>query len=143
MKKKKKVPGKEASEEEEKGAAPGGKEAASAAADDEGKKSTLAKPVTIVKEATPEPQGRKNSLEPPAPGSRRGSASSLFTPPPGSRRGSITLIADEVRYVVKFSIFILLYLTNKLELIPVRMHIKSTQFNIVSHIFNISIRFLN
>lgn len=53
--------------------------------------------MTIVKEATPEPQRRKNSLEPPAPGSRRGSASSLFTPPPGSRRGSITLVADEVR----------------------------------------------
>lgn len=105
VKKKKKVPGKTGSpEDEDEALAPGEKEIPSVTADDDGKKGGLRKPVTIVKEATPEPALRKNSLEPPSGGSRRGSGSNLlsFTPPGGSRRGSITLIADEVRCSLVF-----------------------------------------
>lgn len=105
VKKKKKVPGKAGEEEE----APTKEKPAKdipeiTAADDKGRKLSKGTPVTIVKEATPEPGTRKDSLEPSGTGSRRGSASNLlsFTPPGGSRRGSITFIADEVFYLLVY-----------------------------------------
>ncbi|GBN75720.1 Twitchin [Araneus ventricosus] len=94
VKKKKKVPGKAAEEEEgtpekDKPSVP------EIQADEEPAKKGGRAPVTVVKEPTPEPSARKNSLEPPGTGSRRGSASNLMPLAPPSRRGSITLVADE------------------------------------------------
>ncbi|GBN65977.1 Twitchin, partial [Araneus ventricosus] len=94
VKKKKKVPGKAAEEEEgtpekDKPSVP------EIQADEEPAKKGGRAPVTVVKEPTPEPSARKNSLEPPGTGSRRGSASNLMPLAPPARRGSITLVADE------------------------------------------------
>ncbi|GFU27592.1 twitchin [Trichonephila clavipes] len=100
VKKKKKVPGKAAAPDEEgspEKEKPGVPEITTDG--DQSKKGGKA-PVTVVKEPTPEPSARKNSLEPPGTGSRRGSGSNLLPIQPPSRRGSITLIADEVSLVV-------------------------------------------
>lgn len=102
VKKKKKVPGKAAEPEDQEDEGSPEKDRPDVpeittddASSRKGSRATA--PVTIVKEATPEPPPRKNSLEPPQPGSRRGSGNLLSFTPSSSRRGSITFIADEVK----------------------------------------------